>query len=508
MSRLAPAALFAGALLLLAPSALAQDLSDEATERAVRAAVRVQVDVPGGSSTGSGSIIDRRGYVLTNLHVVGYVRHGERGGAPGQLLAGGERIQIATVESDRDTARTRWLGRLVRADVRLDLALIRIVSQADGSPIPAGTVFPSVELAPTTDLRPGASLWCFGFPLGVRTINVTGGHMTGFQMNTRGEVAWIRTDAEFNPGNSGGMMIDRRGRLVAVPTAVVSGSDTLEPIEVARPVERIPSEWTQALASGHIDDRRIGGLLALAAGADVSDESVGDGGALDAPEVHYYQLPAERPARITVSPSFPVGLISPNGRPIREGEGTMSVLPTDPPGSVFAVLVPRSDDGSTVQIRVRYEQQAAVAGALQQPYGHGAQPYGAQPYGARPPQVYGARPPMAPMPPGTVMVRGRMVDAATGTPIAGMVIVGQPGVDLQQHIALFLAGRLTDAQFQSRLVASSRTDPSGFYEIRGLPRGSYPGAGMSAGYRPAMLMLTIRPTDAPVVDVNPIQMGR
>jgi hypothetical protein len=101
-----------------------------------------------------------------------------------------------------------------------------------------------------------------------------------------------------------------------------------------------------------------------------------------------------------------------------------------------------------------------------------------------------------------------MVDAASGRPVPGMVIVGQPGIDLQQHIALFLAGRLTDAQFQSRLVASTRTDASGFYELRGLPRGSYPGAGMSAGYRPAMLMLTIRPADAPIVDVNPIQMGR
>ena len=63
--------------------------------------------------------------------------------------------------------------------MRLDLALIRIVSQADGTPIPEGTVFPTVELATTTDIRPGASLWCFGFPLGVRTINVTGGTWPG-----------------------------------------------------------------------------------------------------------------------------------------------------------------------------------------------------------------------------------------------------------------------------------------------------------------------------------------
>lgn len=507
--------------------ARAQDLTDAATERAVRAAVRIQVDIPGGSSTGSGSIVDRRGYVLTNFHVVGFTRHGEHGGGPGTLLGDGQHVQIAMVDSDRDTARTRYIGRVVRADVRLDLALVRITSMADGTPVPASTVFPTIELGPTTDLRPGASLWCFGFPLGVRTINVTGGHMTGFQMNTRSEVAWIRTDAEFNPGNSGGMLVDRRGRLIAVPTAVLSGSETLEPIEVARPVERIPSEWTQSLARGHLDDVQITGLLAIASGTDLSDESVGDGGAMDAPEVHYYQLPAERPGQITVTPGLPVGIVSPNGRVLREGEGSMAILPTDPPGTVLAVLVPRSEDGSTVQLRLRFDTQPAYAGVA--PYGVPPPTYGRPQYGGAPPGyppqrggvplgrapygggyggAPGAPPGVAPALPGTVAIRGRMVDATNGMPVQGMVLIGQPGVDLQQHIALFLSGRMSEAQFQSRLVASARTDASGFYELRGVPRGSYPGAGVSTGYRPAVIQLTIRPTDAAVVDVNPIQMAR
>ena len=101
-----------------------------------------------------------------------------------------------------------------------------------------------------------------------------------------------------------------------------------------------------------------------------------------------------------------------------------------------------------------------------------------------------------------------MVDATTGMPVRGMVLIGQPGVDLQSHIQLFLAGRITDAQFESRLVASARTDAAGFYEIRGVPRGAFPGAGMSSGYRPAMLSLTISASDAMVIEVNPIRMAR
>jgi len=210
------------ALALMAAPVCAQEMSARASDRCTRAAVRIEVSFPGGSSVGSGSIIDAHGYVLTNFHVIGHVIHGERA-APGAFLDG-EHVQIATVASARDTATTRYIGRVVRGDVRLDMALIRIVANADGTPIAAGTTFPTVELTTTAAIRPGASLWAFGYPQGVRTINVTGGHMTGFQMSAAGgadpEVSWIRTDAEFNPGNSGGMLVDRQGRLVAIPTAV------------------------------------------------------------------------------------------------------------------------------------------------------------------------------------------------------------------------------------------------------------------------------------------------
>ena len=65
------------ATLVAAPGlASAQELSDRITERCTRAAVRIEVVLPGGASVGSGSIIDERGYVLTNFHVVGLTRHG------------------------------------------------------------------------------------------------------------------------------------------------------------------------------------------------------------------------------------------------------------------------------------------------------------------------------------------------------------------------------------------------------------------------------------------------
>src|SRR5690606_636626 len=280
-------------------AASAQDLSTAVTRRAVRAAVKITARGPDGEvATGSGSIIDPRGYVLTNFHVVGHTHPGN--GAPGSFINTANEVRLAMVSSARESAEERFIGRVVRADIRLDLALVRIVSDVNGQPIPQSRRFPSITMADTTHLRPGSRLFAFGFPLGVRTINVTSGEMSGFHMNSREEVAWIRTDAEFNPGNSGGMLLDRRGRLVAVPTAVLSGRGTLEPIELARPVERVPEEWRRALRRGHIDDVEIGGMPELALGEEITDEATGDGNAFDRPEMHYYRLPAERPLRVQV----------------------------------------------------------------------------------------------------------------------------------------------------------------------------------------------------------------
>src|SRR5690606_2101403 len=255
----------------------------------------------------------------------------------------------------RESAEERFIGRVVRADIRLDLALVRIVSDVNGQPIPQSRRFPSITMADTTHLRPGSRLFAFGFPLGVRTINVTSGEMSGFHMNSREEVAWIRTDAEFNPGNSGGMLLDRRGRLVAVPTAVLSGRGTLEPIELARPVERVPEEWRRALRRGHMDDVEIGGMPELALGEEITDEATGDGNAFDRPEMHYYRLPAERPLRVQVSPGLAIGLLAPDGRLIREGRGTLDVRTSDPPNAIVGILVPprAESGGGTLAIRIR-----------------------------------------------------------------------------------------------------------------------------------------------------------
>lgn len=320
----------------------------------MRAAVKITAETGRGEgSTGSGTVIDPRGYVLTNFHVVGHTHPGR--GEPGGFISPNNRVRIALVSNPRETATERYLGEVVRANIRLDIALVRIVSDLHGNPIPRTQRFQHLPLANTARLRPGSRLYAFGFPLGVATINVTSGEMSGFQMNTRDEVAWIRTDAEFNPGNSGGMLLDRQGRLVAIPTAVLSGRGTLEPIELARPVERVPREWLRDMRRGHIDDTIIEGLLELPAQGELQDEAVGDGGAFDRPEMHYYRLPTQRPFRVEVAPALSVGLLTAEGRVVREGRGRLVVRQNDPQNMFLAVLIPPRGEsgGGTLAIRIR-----------------------------------------------------------------------------------------------------------------------------------------------------------
>lgn len=512
------------AAAVLPAHAPAQQLSSRVTERCVRAAVKIVALSPDGrGSTGSGSIIDARGYILTNFHVVGHLR--PRDGLPGRLIDPRNRVEIATVDSARQSARPRWVGAVVRGDTRLDLALVRIVSDATGGPV-GNVSFPTVQMGSTARLRPGARLFALGFPLGVRTINLSSGSVTGFQMNARNQVAWIRSDAEFNPGNSGGMLVDDRGRLVAIPTAVVRGERTYEPIELARPIERLPPSWLRELRRGHLTDTVIDGVPILRQGQDLEQTALGDDAGLeDGREVHYIRLsPGDaRPAVIRTQPRLPIGLVEPGGEMVRTADdGMIEVEESDPRGLVLAVVA-NAEDGA-VTYRVRYEPAPARPAVAQAQPAPPPQPPPVQAQPAPPPHNPFVIPPGPPPAPGQIrpvgppqaqgvgnasFLRGRMLDAMSGRPIAGMVIVGRPGLDIATHLQMFLAGRMDEARFEAQLVGFSRTDIHGAWEIPPLPRGQrYPGAGMAQGYRPSLLTITISPQDPPVVELNPIMMSR
>ncbi len=275
-------------VLALPARSAAQSLRPDLLAHAIDAAVLVSVVTPSGTSEGSGAIIDARGYVLTNFHVVGHV-HPFEGGVPGELFRADGVVTLAHATSARTEARPTWTGRVVRGDPETDLALIRIEATADGTAIAGSVRFPAITIA-DRPIELSDRVFALGFPLGVRAVTLTSGRITGFDVDAEGALTYLRVDAEFNPGNSGGMLLDASARLVGVPTLVTRSRHQIVPIRKARPVERIPPEWRSALAAGPITDVRIDAIREVGA-EPVRLRSSGSGFVFEGQELFFFRVP-------------------------------------------------------------------------------------------------------------------------------------------------------------------------------------------------------------------------
>ena len=147
---------------------------------------------------GSGVIVTADGYVLTNNHVV----------------EGADELKI-TLADDRD-----FIAKVVGRDPKTDIAVLKI----------DGTDLPTVTLADSDKLRVGDVVFAVGNPLGVGQtvtmgiISAKGRSKLGLLENVSGYEDFIQTDAAINMGNSGGALIDARGRLIGINSAIISPS--------------------------------------------------------------------------------------------------------------------------------------------------------------------------------------------------------------------------------------------------------------------------------------------
>jgi len=209
---------------------------------------------------GSGVIIDPKGLIITNNHVI----------------EGAEKIN-ATLASGEVL-----LGKLVGACVSDDVALVKV----DGKNLP------TAELGDSDQLRVGQTVFAIGNPFGLAGgPTVTKGVISAVKRSIRSERGLIenlvQTDASINPGNSGGPLVDAHGRVVAINTAIVPFA---QGIGFAIPVNSAKRCATEIITHGRVIRPWLG----------VSGLSL-------TPEIAaYYNLPVEKGALITeVLPNSP-----------------------------------------------------------------------------------------------------------------------------------------------------------------------------------------------------------
>jgi len=207
-----------------------QTVQEAVVQKVSPSVVQVNVQTAQGGGIGSGVIIDKRGYIVTNDHVV----------------TGAQQIQVVLYDG------TKLNAQLVGTDATDDLAVIKI------NP-PANLVV--ATLGNSSQLKVGQDVLAIGNPLGI-TQTVTNGIVSALNRTVsegQGSSAIIpdaiQTDAPINPGNSGGALVDLQGNVIGIPTLNAIDPEFNTPasgVGFAIPSNRVSFIATQIIQYGKV----------------------------------------------------------------------------------------------------------------------------------------------------------------------------------------------------------------------------------------------------------------
>ena len=174
---------------------------------------------------GSGVIVKSDGYILTNNHVID----------------GASEIKVTLLD------KREFKAKLIGTDAKTDIGVLKIDAKD----------LPSLNFADSSKVRVGDLVLAMGQPFGLgHTVTmgiVSAKGRSGLDLNIQGYQDFIQTDAAINPGNSGGALVDMRGNLIGINTAILShGSGGNEGIGFAIPVNMAHAVMDQVIEHGKV----------------------------------------------------------------------------------------------------------------------------------------------------------------------------------------------------------------------------------------------------------------
>jgi serine protease Do len=278
--------------------------------------------VPRGGGEGSGFIVDPKGYIITNHHVV-------------------DGATTIKVKLHGDAA--EYKAKLIGFDKETDLAVIKI---------DAGRPLPFVPVGNSEAVQVGDWAIAIGSPFGLEA-SVTVGIISAQGRDVASQFQkFIQTDAAINPGNSGGPLLNIKGEVIGVNTAIATRSGGNQGIGFALPVNMAVNVYNQIIKYGRVTRGSIGIswsrgqekpelLKALGVSGGVIVEQVTKGG------------PAEKAG---VKPEDII--VAMNGKPVKNGEDLVSRVADTPVGTQVTLTVDRK--GKKIDLPVTVQDRAEV----------------------------------------------------------------------------------------------------------------------------------------------------
>jgi S1-C subfamily serine protease len=185
--------------------------------------------------SGSGSIIDTKGHILTNHHVV----------------ANAQKLEVTLADG------SKWPAKLIGSDPDNDLAVIKIDAPREKLKV--------IPMGDSKTLRIGQKVLAIGNPFGLER-TLTTGIISSLGRTIRSEVGTeiadiIQTDAAINPGNSGGPLLNSEGEIIGINSAIISPSGGSVGIGFAIPVNTAKRVVPELIAKGYVTYPWIGATI-------------------------------------------------------------------------------------------------------------------------------------------------------------------------------------------------------------------------------------------------------
>lgn len=277
---------------------------------------------PRRTASGSGFVVDPKGYIITNLHVI----------------RGGDEIKVRLFGDETDHDAT-----LTGVDGETDLAVIKI---------DAGRPLPAVEIGNSDAVQVGDWAVAIGSPFGLES-TVTAGIISakGRDLGAQQFQRFIQTDAAINRGNSGGPLLNIRGEVIGVNTMIATRSGGYDGIGFALPMNMAVKVYNMIIKSGRVTRGSIGVSFGTANEADLLKAMGVDHG------VVVSQVKSGGPASTAGIKPEDV-LLSIDGKPVKDGDDLVARVADTPVGTEITITVDR--EGKQMDFPVTIEDRAEL----------------------------------------------------------------------------------------------------------------------------------------------------